>query len=79
MTALPRTAEEDVQLLEDILGEVWLYIRWRYVTKQLATEKKERFLAAVEVWHNRLDPDEPFDAASSAWWRPGYVEPEEGS
>jgi hypothetical protein len=76
MTPRAATAEEDVSALEDILGDVWLYIDWRYVTKQLTTPEKERFLAAVESWHNRLDPNEPFDAAPWAWWRPGFVEPE---
>ena len=60
--------EDDVTALEDILGDVWLYVNWEYVTKQLTTAQKERWLAAVEAWHNRIDP-EPFDAAEWAWWR----------
>jgi hypothetical protein len=68
-------AEQDVQNLEDLLGSIWLHINWRHVTKQLTTIQKERFLAAVEAWSIRLDPNEPFDPSAWAWWRPGYVEP----
>ena len=70
-----REGDGAVEDLEDILGELWLYVNWRYTTKQLTTVQKERWLAAVEAWHNRLDPSEPLDVAAEAWWRPGYVEP----
>lgn len=60
--------ETDVQNLEDILGNVWLYIDWRYVTKQLTTEQKERFADAVDAWSQRLNDDDG-RSVTDRWWR----------
>lgn len=61
---------EEITAYEDLLGSIWLYIGWRYVTKQLTTEQKELFAAAVEASSRRLnddDPSEPCDV--DRWWR----------
>jgi|GEM_PF-3944399 len=65
-----RKVAEQITAYEDLLGSIWLYIGWRYVTKQLTTEQKEIFAAAVESSSRRLnddDPSEPFDV--DRWWR----------
>lgn len=54
---------------EDLLGSIWLYINWEYVTKQLTTEQKELFIQSVGNSSDRLDPDdEPLDRESYRWW-----------
>lgn len=65
-----RKVAEQITAYEDLLGSIWLYIGWRYVTKQLTTEQKEMFAAAVESSSRRLnddDPSEPLDV--DRWWR----------
>ncbi|MGH3587242.1 MAG: hypothetical protein ACRDQ0_13045 [Pseudonocardia sp.] len=49
---------------QDLLASIWLYVKWRYVTKQLTTEQKELWADAVEA---SGDPDEP--TAVDRWWR----------
>ena len=59
----------DVIQLEDLLGDIYLYINWRYVTKQLTSDQKERFAQAVEAWSARLNEgsdEAPFVA--DRWW-----------
>jgi len=58
---------------EDLLGSIYLYIPWRFVTRQLTTPQKELFADAVEAWSARLnegDPDEE-KAIADRWWREG--------
>jgi hypothetical protein len=63
-----RKVAEQIAAYEDLLGSTWLYIGWRYVTKQLTTEQKELFAAAVEASELRLNGvGEPFDV--DRWWR----------
>lgn len=59
--------------LRDLLGAIWLYISWRYVTKQLTTEQKEMWADAVEEWQRRINGGvDPADDEVSVdrWWRP---------
>lgn len=58
-------AESEVRF-QDLLGSIWLYVDWRYVTKQLTTEQKELWADAVDA---SGDPDyrEP---KAERWWRP---------
>jgi hypothetical protein len=46
---------------QDLLGCIWLYVNWRYVTTQLTTEQKE-------LWADAVDS---FDGVRTAdrWWR----------
>lgn len=66
--------------LEDLLGDVSLYIGWRYVTKQLTTEQKELFAGVRDQWSDRLRAEEGIDPPPTAeeraesdlhyrWWR----------
>ena len=55
-------AIDDICLLEDVLADIWLYVDWRYVTKQMSTENRERWLKIVM---ERSDLREK----SWAWWR----------
>jgi len=55
--------------LQNLLGDIWLYSDWAYVTRQLTTPQKELWLGAVAAWHKRLGPGEEFDADEWAWWR----------
>jgi hypothetical protein len=55
-------AEAEARQLRELLHDVWLYIDWRYVTKQLTTEQKGMFADAV---------DEHTDGgyhAADRWW-----------
>lgn len=55
---------------EDLLGCIWLYINWRYVTKQLTTPQKEMFADAVEAWSARLAADDGEQGGKAdRWWR----------
>lgn len=55
----------------DLLGAIWLYIPWHFVTKQLTTEQKELFADAVDACSARLNAEDPDLAAGPAqrWWR----------
>lgn len=66
--------ETDVVELQDLLGSVWLYIPWKYVSKQLTTRQKELFADAIETWSERLDPGGLEPGFVPRWWRPEFVE-----
>lgn len=60
--------------VEDLLGSIWLYIDWHYVTRQLTTAQKDWFADAVVASHRRMnDDDTPEDIADFdrrlRWWR----------
>lgn len=58
---------------EDLLGSIWLYIKWEYVTRQLTTPQKELFADAVDAWSARLNEGEPeelrVESGARRWWR----------
>jgi DNA repair exonuclease SbcCD ATPase subunit len=56
---------EKIYQLEHMLGAIWLYVKWRYVTKQLTTEEKELWADAVDKFG---DPDDRGPKAER-WWR----------
>lgn len=65
--AAPAMAER----YDDLLGSIWLYIGWRYVTKQLTTPQKELLADAVDrdvMRSQREDGEEPRPVAER-WWR----------
>jgi hypothetical protein len=71
----PRPALPADRDYEDLLGSIWLYIDWRYVTKQLTTRQKELFADAVDrdvmrdvMRDQEEDGDEPRPVADR-WWR----------
>lgn len=51
---------------EGILAAIWLYVKWRYVTKQLTTEQKNLWADAVERVSERDHPGE--GAKADRWW-----------
>lgn len=52
---------------KDLLASIWLYVKWRYVTKQLTTEQKNLWADAVEEISERDHPGEGADA--DRWWQ----------
>lgn len=60
----PKPTEEQF-----ILASIYLYVSWRYVTKQLTTEQKNMWADAVDAvhrWYTYLDGEEyePIER----WW-----------
>jgi hypothetical protein len=64
-----RETAERITAYEDLLGSIWLYIGWRYVTKQLTTAEKEMFADAVEASSRRLHDDIGEPTGVDRWWR----------
>jgi hypothetical protein len=58
-------AADEIEALRDLLTDIYLYIDWRYITKQQTTEQKELFASVVEA--AGMTPDR--------WWNNGsYME-----
>lgn len=51
---------------EELLAAIWLYVKWRYVTKQLTTEQKNLWADAVEKISEANHPGE--GAKVDRWW-----------
>jgi hypothetical protein len=66
LTATP-DHEDVVRSYRELLWTIWLYVDWRYVTRQLTTEQKELWADAVD---QSGDPEEQGQNADR-WWRPG--------
>lgn len=68
---LQRTAERQRVAFEDLLTAIWLYVPWRFVTKQLETVQKDLWADAIDASRVRMyagDPDiEP--GTVERWWR----------
>jgi hypothetical protein len=47
----------------ELLGAIWLYVDWRYLTKQMTTEQKELWADAVDAFA------EPQEGKAERWWR----------
>lgn len=61
-----KAATEREARYQELLADVWLYIDWRWVTKQLTTDQKELFADAVDADLNRSGDPDP---KSDRWWR----------
>lgn len=57
-----------INAYRETLGAIWLYINWRYVTKQLTTEQKELWADAVDAF------GEPEPGKAERWWRDDFKE-----
>lgn len=57
-------AEAVARRYQDLLGAIWLYVDWRYVTKQLTTEQKNLWADAVDVFGDEAD----HGAKADRWW-----------
>jgi DNA-binding transcriptional regulator PaaX len=68
--ALRVLLDED-QEMRELLGSIWLYVKWHFVTKQLTTPQKELFADAVDAISRARqieDGEEPRSVADR-WWR----------
>ena len=63
LTAAARWRAE-VTAQRELLGVLWLYVDWRYVTRQLTTEQKNLWADAVDAFG---DPDDAGPKAER-WW-----------
>lgn len=70
-------AHEENNQLKGLLGSIWLYVSWRYVTKQLTTEQKEAWADAVDAWSMAMQVDDGEEprAVAERWWRDDFVDP----
>lgn len=59
---------ERIADLEELLACIWLYVHWRYVTKQLTTEQKEMWANAVDCGFDRIERGD--GPVADRWWRP---------
>lgn len=59
------------QQLRELLGSIWLYINWRYVTKQLTTEQKELFAREVDadIIAGQIADGETSRPVADRWWQ----------
>lgn len=57
--------EAERNQLRDMLGEIYLYVGWRYVTKQLTTEQKELWAEALEARWAGMDFEH---SLPDRWW-----------
>ena len=60
---------EQAVRLEELLAALYLYIDWRYVTKQLTTPQRELFADILDA--HRPSPDEVYGPSEpiERWWR----------
>ena len=63
---MPSPIEQRVIDLSTLLGAIWLYVDWRYVSRQLTTEQKELWADCVDDW--ATDEHSPGPVAER-WWR----------
>lgn len=63
-------AEAKLAEMRELLGSIWLYVNWRYVTKQLTTEQKDLWAGEVDadvMASQAADGYEPHPVADR-WW-----------
>jgi hypothetical protein len=67
--AVAAVNDNRLDAVRDMLGELWLYVDWRYCTKQLTTMQKEIWAAAVEAWSADLNEgSEEKPLVADRWW-----------
>ena len=66
-----RIGEALAEPYEDLLSSLWLYVQWRWITKQLTTEQKDLFADAIDAHHVRMNADDPHWEMPPVerWWR----------
>lgn len=52
----------------DLLGNIYLYVNWRFITKQLTTEQRTFWADAVEAWSARLNAGTDETTHIDRWW-----------
>jgi len=66
---LGAAASSLAQPYEDLLGDISLYVPWRYVTLQLTAQQKEMWADAAEAWSARLNAGTEETTIVDRWWR----------
>lgn len=62
--------DAELEALRALLGSIWLYVSWRYITRQLTTEQKELWADTVEAWSQQLNAGRhPDPVVVDRWWR----------
>lgn len=73
-------AHEENEQLQELLGCISLYVKWRWLTKQLTTEQKEMWADVVDAWHRQrqIEDGEGPHPVAERWWRDDFVDPTGG-
>lgn len=69
----------EVERLRELLDSIWLYVEWRWVTRQLTTDQKNLWADAVDTTSMARqveDGEEPRPVAVR-WWHEDFVEGQE--
>lgn len=64
---LRKETEGSETAYRELLADIWLYVKWRYVTGKLTTEQRELWADAIETVSERNHPGE--GATADRWWR----------
>lgn len=64
-------SEQQRAELQDLLGSIWLYAEWRWITRQLTTEQKELWADAVDARSaiRHIEDGEDVHPVADRWWR----------
>ena len=75
LIAMLRDAEAERDAMRELLGSIWLYVTWRYVTKQLTTEQKELWADAVDAkaTQRQIKEGEEPRPVAERWWRDNFM------
>lgn len=49
----------------ELLGVLWLYTNWRYITRNLTTPQRELWADAIDEWHLSMGEENKIER----WWR----------
>lgn len=52
--------------MQEILSELYLYVDWRWLTRQLATEKKNLWADIIDKHSEEVFPEDP--GKVDRWW-----------
>lgn len=64
---VPMEPPGSIKEYQDLLGELYLYVSWKQMTRRLTTRQKELWADAVEQW--QPDPEHPEDHDRDLrWW-----------
>jgi hypothetical protein len=58
--------DERQRAYEDLLGDISLYVDWRYLTTKMTTEQKNLWADAHDAWAGRMGHEEP--SRAERWW-----------
>lgn len=69
-------AEAELDELRELLGSIWLYVDWLYVTKKLTTGQKDLWADAVDATSMAAQAADGYEPRPVAvrWWDDDFVE-----